>query len=80
MAGVARHLESVSQPAPRARSFAFLGDLAGGQIPFGRATIRYFGKILRSPIFCIGYLMAGFTAKKQALHDIIAECPALRRV
>jgi uncharacterized RDD family membrane protein YckC len=23
-------------------------------------------------IFCIGYIMAGFTEKKQGLHDIIA--------
>jgi uncharacterized RDD family membrane protein YckC len=57
----------------------YVTDLAGRQISFGRATVRYFGKILSSLIFCIGYVMAGFTAKKQALHDIIAECLVLRR-
>jgi uncharacterized RDD family membrane protein YckC len=30
--------------------------------------------------FFIGYIMAGFTAKKQALHDMIASCLVLRRV
>jgi hypothetical protein len=28
---------------------------------------------------CIGYLMCGFTKKKQALHDMIASCLVLRR-
>jgi uncharacterized RDD family membrane protein YckC len=27
---------------------------------------------------CIGYIMAGFTAKKQALHDFIAGTLVLR--
>jgi len=40
----------------------------------GRATGRYFGKILSGAILMIGYIMAGFTEKKQALHDMIAGC------
>jgi uncharacterized RDD family membrane protein YckC len=28
----------------------------------------------------IGYIMAGFTEKKQAIHDMIASCLVLRRV
>jgi uncharacterized RDD family membrane protein YckC len=28
--------------------------------------------------FGIGYIMAGFTEKKQALHDMIASCLVLR--
>jgi uncharacterized RDD family membrane protein YckC len=27
----------------------------------------------------IGYIMAGFTERKQALHDMIASCLVLRR-
>jgi uncharacterized RDD family membrane protein YckC len=27
----------------------------------------------------VGYFIAGFTEKKQALHDIIASCLVLRR-
>jgi uncharacterized RDD family membrane protein YckC len=29
--------------------------------------------------FLIGYIMAGFTEKKQALHDMLAGCLVLRR-
>lgn len=47
-------------------------DEAGNRISFGRASARYFGKIISALILMIGYMMAGFTEKKQALHDIIA--------
>ena len=47
-------------------------DEAGNRISFGRATGRYFGKILSAIIILIGYIMIAFTAKKQGLHDIIA--------
>jgi uncharacterized RDD family membrane protein YckC len=49
-------------------------DMNGNSISFGRATGRYFAKIISGLIFCIGYIMAGFTQQKQALHDIIAGC------
>lgn len=49
-------------------------DMAGNRISFARATGRHFGKILSSMIFMIGYIMAGFTEKKQALHDMVAGC------
>ncbi len=49
-------------------------DLNGNRISFGKATGRYFGKIISSLILCIGYLMAAFTEKKQALHDILSNC------
>lgn len=49
-------------------------DLNGNRISFGRATGRHFGKILSSLFLFIGYIMAGFTEKKQALHDIISNC------
>ncbi len=48
-------------------------DMNGNMVTFGRATGRYFGKILSSLTFCIGYIIAGFTQQKQALHDIIAK-------
>ena len=47
-------------------------DLEGRRISFGQATGRFFGKILSAMIFCIGFIMAGFTARKQALHDMLA--------
>ena len=54
-------------------------DLSGNRITFGRATGRYFGKIVSGMIMCIGYIMAGFTERKQALHDIMASCLVILR-
>ena len=47
-------------------------DVTGNRVSFARATGRYFGKIISGIILCIGYMMAGWTEKKQALHDIMA--------
>ena len=47
-------------------------DGTGRRIGFGRATGRFFGKILSGLILSIGFLLAGWTARKQALHDMIA--------
>lgn len=54
-------------------------DMEGGRIGFGRATGRYFGKILSGMIFMVGFLMAGFTEKKQALHDMLARTLVVKR-
>jgi uncharacterized RDD family membrane protein YckC len=54
-------------------------DLSGQPITFGRATGRYFGKIISSLTFSIGYMMAGWTQQKQALHDMMAGCLVLRK-
>jgi uncharacterized RDD family membrane protein YckC len=53
-------------------------DCSGQQISFARATGRYFGKIISSLILCIGYLMIAFTARNQALHDLMAGCFVVR--
>jgi len=45
----------------------------GRRLTFLRASLRYFGKIISGVTIGIGYLMAAFTARKQALHDFIAE-------
>jgi uncharacterized RDD family membrane protein YckC len=47
-------------------------DEAGNRIGFGRATGRYFAKILSSAILLIGFMMVGWTQRKQGLHDMIA--------
>jgi len=54
-------------------------DLEGNQISFARATGRYFGKIISGMIMYIGYILAGLTEKKQALHDIMASCLVVRK-
>jgi uncharacterized RDD family membrane protein YckC len=56
-------------------------DMQGRRITFAHASGRFFAKIITGLIpLCIGYIMAGFTAKKQALHDMIASCLVLRRM
>jgi len=47
-------------------------DGNGFRIGFGRATGRFFGKFLSGLIFAIGFMLAGWTERKQALHDMLA--------
>lgn len=50
----------------------------GMRISWARATARYFSKIISALILLIGFIMAGFTQRKQALHDMIAETLVIR--
>jgi len=47
-------------------------DLNGNRISFERATGRHFAKWLSGLVLCIGYIMVGFTERKQGLHDLLA--------
>ena len=47
-------------------------DEAGNRISFGRATGRFFAKILSSMFMCIGFIMIAFTDRKRGLHDMLA--------
>jgi uncharacterized RDD family membrane protein YckC len=58
----------------------YVTDMTGHRISFGRATGRFFGKIVSAIILLIGFIMAGFTEKKQALHDMMAGCLVLRKL
>ena len=53
-------------------------DEDGRRIGFGRATGRYFAKFLSVLTLGIGFLMAGFTERKQALHDMVASCLVIK--
>jgi uncharacterized RDD family membrane protein YckC len=56
-------------------------DMTGQPISFGRASGRFFAKIVTGMIpLMIGYIIAGFTEKKQAIHDMIASCLVLRKI
>jgi uncharacterized RDD family membrane protein YckC len=55
-------------------------DMEGRRISFGRATGRFFAKIISSLILFIGYIMIGFTEKKQGLHDMIAGTLVIRKL
>jgi len=48
-------------------------DNKGNRISFGRATVRFFAKIISTLILLIGFIMIAFTKKKQGLHDMIAD-------
>ena len=54
-------------------------DMNGQRIGFGKASVRFFARFFSSLIFMLGYFMAAFTKKKQALHDIIAHTLVIRR-
>ena len=58
----------------------YVTDLNGQQLSFLHATGRFFSKIVTGliPLF-LGYIMAGFTERRQALHDMIAGTLVLRR-
>ena len=45
---------------------------AGRQLSFAQATGRHFAKYVSVFTGMIGFIVAGFTARKQALHDFIA--------
>ena len=49
-----------------------VGNEHGERISAGTAAGRFFSKILSGLILYIGYMMAGWDPKKQALHDKIA--------
>ncbi len=48
------------------------------KIGFGQASGRFFGKILSGLIIGIGYIMIGFTKKRQGLHDQMAHTLVLK--
>ncbi len=58
----------------------YVTDLQGQRLTFGKATARFFSKIITGLIpLAIGWIMAAFTEKRQALHDMIAGTLVMRR-
>lgn len=56
-------------------------DMNGQPISFARASGRFFAKFITILIpLGIGYIIAGFTEKRQAIHDMLASCLVLRNV
>lgn len=56
----------------------YVADLRGQPLTLARAALRNVARLI-SGLVLVGYFIAGFTEKKQALHDIIAGCLVLRR-
>jgi len=53
-------------------------DKRGRRLRFGGAALRYACRPLSVLPACSGLFMAGFTARKQALHDLISGCFVVR--
>lgn len=75
----------VMESSPRQATFGKMAmairvtDLQGGRITPGRAAGRYFAKILSLFTLLIGFVMAGFTPRRQALHDMVAGTLVVRQ-
>jgi len=50
----------------------------GGRVSFGQATVRHFMKFLSLFSAGVGFMMAGWTKRRQALHDIPCDCVVIR--
>jgi uncharacterized RDD family membrane protein YckC len=54
-------------------------DLQGNKLDFTKALIRNLSRIISNFTLLIGYIIAGFTEKKQALHDMIASTLVVKK-
>jgi uncharacterized RDD family membrane protein YckC len=54
-------------------------DMDGNNLDFVKALVRNICKIISGMIMGIGYIMAGFTDKKQGLHDMIANTLVVKK-
>jgi uncharacterized RDD family membrane protein YckC len=77
------HAKMQSSPRQATLGKYFMGlkvtGLDGERISFGQATGRHFAKFLSTfPVFA-GFVIAAFTRKKQALHDMVAGTLVVRR-
>lgn len=52
-------------------------DLSGQRISFARANGRFLARLLSWVSLSVGFFMAAFTHKRQALHDMVAETVVL---
>lgn len=51
----------------------------GTPLSFGRATVRHFGKFVSLLPLLGGFVLAAFTRRKQALHDLFADALVIQR-
>jgi len=54
-------------------------DADGHRATFGQATSRHFGKFLSTFLLGIGFLMAAFSRRSQALHDVVSNTVVVLR-
>lgn len=58
----------------------WVGDVRGDPISFTRASFRYWFKAISALSLALGYVIAAFTPRKQALHDLLAGTLVLRAI
>jgi uncharacterized RDD family membrane protein YckC len=51
---------------------------SGGRLTFGQASVRHFMKFLSLFTATVGFMMAGWTRRRQALHDMPSDCVVIR--
>lgn len=51
----------------------------GNKLDFSKALVRNLCRIISNLTFLVGYIVAAFTEKRQALHDLIAGTLVLRK-
>lgn len=51
----------------------------GEKLDFAKALVRNLCKLISNFTLLIGYIMAGFTEKRQALHDLIASTLVVKK-
>lgn len=56
-----------------------VSDCNGKRLTFLRALARNVSKFLSAFTFLIGFMMAGWTSKKQGLHDMVARCYVVQK-
>jgi uncharacterized RDD family membrane protein YckC len=79
---------SIWQGTPGKRMLRlYVTDLTGKRITFARACVRFFAgrgisfiPLFGSFYYLIDCLMAGFTERKQAVHDVVAGCLVVRKL
>jgi uncharacterized RDD family membrane protein YckC len=54
-------------------------DLDGRRLTFLRASLRQVAKVISEFTFLLGFVLAAFTPRKQALHDLLARCLVVRK-
>ncbi len=55
-------------------------DMDGNRLSFWRATGRYFAQTASRLTLGFGYIMIGFTEKRQAMHDMMAGCLVVKDI
>ncbi|MBE9056055.1 RDD family protein [Sphaerospermopsis sp. LEGE 08334] len=54
-------------------------NISQKRLTFGEANVRFWSKSLSGLILLIGFIMAGFTEKRQGLHDKIAKTLVIKK-